>query len=244
MSRFVVIPARGGSKRLPNKNILPLNGKPLIHHTIDAVLGEFDIVIISTDSDRIIDTVRSKYDDSSIRYIKRNPKLATDTSKVLDTMIDIVGNNSFTMNMDEVWMCLPTCPLRTKKDVKKAISMLDDNCDGVLSITDMEFPPRLGFSKGENGRIADWHYSMPFHNGDTRSQDHDPVYRPNGAIYGMKISSFKLYKSWYRGFIKGMYMPRERSVDIDTGLDFKMAELMLEKDCLWNKFLNSLKKRS
>ena len=234
MKRIVIIPARGGSKRFPDKNITDLNGKPLIYHTFDTVLGVFDKIIFSTDSQKIADVAN--------RYVTQFPKafinpiisvdirpdnLATDTSKVIDTVDYYFSDMGYGKIYDQIWLCLPTCPLRNREDVKNSQNLLSEDIDGVLSITDYEFPPTLGLSKSDDNFISDWHESEPWKNGNTRSQDHPTVYRPNGSLYGMWSKSFDIHRNFYKGKIKGYYMPRERSADIDNKIDLTIAKNLI-----------------
>jgi len=225
MKRLCIIPARGGSKRLPDKNTRSLNGIPLIAHTINAVEGCFDKVVISSDSPAILASAGvpvNEIDDSL-----RPSKLATDDSKVIDTIryiYDAIGHD-----YDQIWYCLPTCPLRTKEDVKGAMGCLTKKVDSVVSITDYDFPPMLGLYKTELGLIYDWLDTKPYQKDNTRSQDQMRIYRPNGAIYGAWCKSFEKTRNFFTGKVEGYFMPRERSVDIDTELDFKIAEVLLNE---------------
>lgn len=231
MRTLAIIPARGGSKRFVGKNLALLHGKPLIHHTIDAALGLFDKIIITSDSENILQAVENEYGDYSASHecdleISRRPdELATDTSKVIDTVVYYHEQNP---DYDQIYLLLPTCPLRTREDIVRSMQMLTDEIDGVLSITEYDFPPSLGLLKGGKGYLVAYDTSDPWRNGNSRSQDHPTVFRPNGAIYGMWSSSFKLYKNFYKGRVLGYFMPRERSVDIDTKLDFSVAKTLIE----------------
>ena len=132
MKRLCIIPARGGSKRLPGKNIKELAGKPLILHTMDIALECFEKIIFSSDSNNIrLVALRAKEGLGEDVLCDLRPKsLAADTSKVIDTVryyfdrlqadLDISNGNEF----DQIWLCLPTCPLRTKTDVEKAQALL------------------------------------------------------------------------------------------------------------------------
>jgi CMP-N-acetylneuraminic acid synthetase len=232
MKTLCIIPARGGSKRLRGKNVKVLGDKPLIFHTIDAVLGLFDKVIVTSDDDNILQVIRDSYKNytyenkTELEISKRPDELATDTSKVIDTVVHYQEQNE---DFEQIFLCLPTCPLRTKKDIIEVKSMLGQHEDSVISITDYGFPPSLGLLKGAQGNLIAYDESDPWRNGNSRSQDHPVVYRPNGAIYGSWRESFKMYKNFYEGVVRGYYMPIERSIDIDTEFEFDMAELMLKK---------------
>ena len=229
MKTLGIIPARGGSKRFPSKNIAIINGKPLIFHTIDAVIGLFDKVIFTSDSDNIIQVVKNEYENysnenkSEFEINKRPAKLATDTSKVIDTVIYYQEKNP---EYEQIWLFLPTCPLRNKNDVINAKKLLTKDVDSVISITEYEFPPSLGLVRGAGGFITSYDYSDPWGNGNTRSQDHPTIHRPNGAVYGTWKKSFVKNKNFYKGKVKSYFMPRSRSADIDTKTDFEIAKAL------------------
>ena len=226
MKTLCIVPARGGSKRFPNKNISKLGGKPLIHHTLDVATKAFDKVLFTSDSKEILE-VASEHGADNLLVRMRPAHLATDTSKVIDTV-----NHYFEHwghQIEQIWLCLPTCPLKSLEDLENAKIQLTDDVDGVLSITEYEFPPALGLNRDYDNIISDWHESKPWLNNNTRSQDHEVVYRPNGAFYGMWSESFKKARNFYLGDIRGVYMPRKRSVDIDTIIDFKLAQILLEE---------------
>jgi CMP-N-acetylneuraminic acid synthetase len=184
MKKLCIIPARGGSKRLPRKNIKLLNGKPLIFYTIDAVLSsnQFDKVIFTSDDDEILDKVRVNYSIDTLSVVKRPDNLTSDTSKVIDTVMYFLDKE-----YDQTWLTLPTSPLK----------------------------------------IFDYDKSLPWQNGNSRSQDHPTVYRPNGALYGAWTNKLKENKNYYKGQTKGYFMPRNRSIDIDTQFEFDLAEFIL-----------------
>ena len=229
MKRLCIIPARGGSKRLPNKNVTLLDDKPLIAHTIDAAINSniFDKIIFTSDSDIILETA-SEYVGFNDKVVisKRPYELATDTSKVIDTV-----NYYFNQyESDQIWLLLPTCPLRDSNDIVKASILLTIDLDSVLSITEMEFPPSLGLNKSEDNIITSYDDSDPWVNGNSRSQDHEVVYRPNGAIYASWSEKFKDNRNFYKGKVKGYFMDRSKSIDIDTRFDFELAKQMLSYD--------------
>tara|TARA_R110000822_G_scaffold31433_32_gene91024 strand:- start:35 stop:727 length:693 start_codon:yes stop_codon:yes gene_type:complete len=226
MKRLCIVPARGGSKRFPNKNVALLNDKPLIYHTLDVAVETFDRVVFTSDSDEILGVAQKH--SSNIEVFKRPVHLATDTSKVIDTVNFYF--NKYKNEIDQIWLCLPTCPLRTAEDIRSAQALLTKDVDGVLSITEYGFPPALGLDKNNDNVLSDWHSSQPWQNNNSRSQDHPTVYRPNGAVYGMWRESFEKNKNFYLGKIKGHFMSREKSIDIDTALDFKIAQTLLSEE--------------
>ncbi len=225
MKKLCVIPARGGSKRLPRKNIKILNGKPLVFYTIDSVIKSmiFDKVIFTSDDDEILKIVSDNYSKKILEVIKRPLELATDTSKVIDTVLHFLDDN-----YEQTWLTLPTSPLKISDDFIKSSKLLTKDIDSVISYTEMEFPPTLGLILNDDNTLVDYDKLKPWYNGNTRSQDHPTVYRPNGAIYGSWTSKLKENKNYYVGQIKGYFMPRNRSVDIDTQFEFDMVEYMLK----------------
>ncbi len=224
MKRLCIIPARGGSKRLPGKNIKLLNGKPLIFYTLDAVITSqvFDKIIFTSDNDEILDKVKLNYSIGKLSVIKRPNNLASDTSKVIDTVMYFLDEE-----YDQTWLTLPTSPLKTSDDFIQSTKLLDQDTDSVLSYTEMEFPPTLGLVVGQDNKLFDYDKSLPWQNGNSRSQDHPTIYRPNGALYGSWTNKLKQNKNYYIGNIKGHFMPRMRSVDIDTQFEFDLAEFIL-----------------
>tara|TARA_B100000282_G_scaffold265893_1_gene217288 strand:+ start:1407 stop:2096 length:690 start_codon:yes stop_codon:yes gene_type:complete len=224
MKRRLIIPARGGSKRLPNKNIKKLNKKPLVFYTIDAAISsnKFDEIVFSSEDKKILKTVESHF-KNQVKIHKRPSYLAADNSKVIDTVMELIDENN-----DQTWLSLPTSPLKLESDFKNAVDKLNINVDGIISVTDMEFPPSLGILTNDKGYIRDYHSSKPWQTGNTRSQDHPNVFRPNGAIYGMWTEKLIKTKSFYKGKVLGYHMPRERSIDIDNQFDFDLAEFFLK----------------
>ena len=227
MTRLCIIPARGGSKRLPRKNIKPLNGKPLVFYTIDSVINSciFDKVIFTSDDDEILSLVSKNYSSTILDVVRRPNELATDTSKVIDTVLYFLDEE-----YDQIWLTLPTSPMKISDDFVKASELLSEDDDSVLSYTEMEFPPTLGLVVKNNNILEDYDQTNPWQNGNSRSQDHPTVYRPNGAIYGSWTKKLKENKNYYIGQTKGYFMPRKRSVDIDTQFEFDLAEFMLQKN--------------
>lgn len=226
MKRLCIIPARGGSKRLPRKNVKLLNGKPLVFYTIDSVIKSniFDKVIFTSDDDTILHIVKNNYSSTVLDVIKRPEVLATDTSKVIDTVMHFLDKS-----YDQTWLTLPTSPMKIPEDFTKASELLNKETDSVLSYTEMEFPPTLGLVVKNNNVIEDYDQSNPWQSGNSRSQDHPVVYRPNGALYGAWTAKLKENKNYYVGQTKGYFMPRNRSIDIDTQFDFDLAEFMMKR---------------
>jgi CMP-N,N'-diacetyllegionaminic acid synthase len=220
---LAVIPARGGSKRLPRKNILDLNGKPLIVWSIEAGLKSkyIDKVIVSSNDKEILDISQ----DHGADTIKRPDNLASDTATTFDAIKHTIENVE---KYDYVILLQATSPLRNEKHIDEAIELLESkNASAVVSVCETDHSPLWS-------NILDDSLSMKSFLRDEvlnkRSQDLEKYYRLNGAIYICKTE--KLLEE--RGFflkenIYAYVMDRENSIDIDEEIDFKIAEVILNK---------------
>lgn len=217
---LAIIPARGGSKRIPKKNIKFLKGKPLIAYTIDAATKskELDDFIVSTE-DKEIDRIVKRF---GVRVVKRPEELATDWAKTIDVFLDVLR-----IENPDIIVCLqPTSPFRTAEDIDGAIGVfLKGNCESVISVYEAE-PNHAWLMK-----IKDRYLKPVFGNKyfKARSQDLAKMYIPNGAIYVTTPALLRKYKSFYTSKILPYVMPIERSIDIDIPEDWKKAEQILKK---------------
>ena len=221
-SNLAIIPARGGSKRLKNKNKLLLFGKPLVRHTVQAALMSNKItdVLVSSDSDEILDI--ACLEENIIRH-KRDDSLATDTSTALELVNNIVENSS--KEYDFITLMLPTCPLRTHQHIDTAFDLISGEDDGVISVTTYNFPIELKVTTdGEYIKLSD---DSPLITGNTRSQNYQPALRPNGGFYIARWNSFVKNKNFWKGRVKYFIMNNADSVDIDTETDLQHAEILL-----------------
>ena len=214
---LAIILARGGSKRLPRKNLRNLNGKPLIAHTILSALKckYLDEVIVSSDNKEILEASK-KY---GAKIIKRPKYLANDKAKSFDALKHAIEN---TLIFDYVVLLQPTSPLRNEKHIYDAINLLEKkNADAIISVCKIEYNPY-----GSN--ILPKNFSMQnFLN--KRSSEFKNYYRLNGAIYICKINHFLKEKSLFlKNNIYAFEMPREESIDIDTEIDFKIARALIK----------------
>jgi len=221
-----LIPARGGSKGLPGKNIKPLMGKPLISWTIEQALRSkyIDQVVVTTDKIKIA-RIAKRY-GADVPFI-RPKELATSSARGIDVLLHAVKYfENEGHNFDLVLWLQPTSPLRKNVDVERAIKMLfRNNAKAVVSVTRSEHHPWL------NVRLTSDKRCMPLYKnvGKNKNRQELPVYyRINGAIYLSYIDSIKKTKSFVGKDTCAYIMPSERSVDIDTALDFEFAEFLLD----------------
>ena len=219
-----IIPARGGSKRLPRKNILELCGKPLIAWTIEAGLKSkyLDRLIVTSEDDEILD-ISKKY---GAEIIKRPFELATDTAKTIDAVKHVLENIS--EKYDYVVLLQPTSPLRTAKHIDEAIELLmNKNADAIISICEVEHSPLWCNILPPDGSLVNFLREDVI---DKRSQDLEKYYRINGAIYICKIDKLLNNGSFFlKENIYAYIMDKKSSIDIDEELDFKMAEVILKE---------------
>ena len=219
---LAIIPARGGSKRLPRKNVLDLSAKPLIAWSIEAGLkaSYVDSVIVTSDDDEILE-IAQKFGS---KIIKRPDNLASDTATSFDAIRHTLDNIE---TYDYVVLLQPTSPLRTSQHINEAIELLEEkNADAVVSVCEMEHSPlwsnTLDDSMSMQGFLKDEVLNK-------RSQDLELYYRLNGAIYICKTDKLLEEESFFlKENIFAYVMSRETSVDIDKEIDFKMASLLLD----------------
>lgn len=224
-----VIPARGGSQRFPGKNKAILDGRPLIYHSIQLAAENFTSVAFCSDCPELRD-IASQLKLSNVGIYDQ--PTASNTSKVLDCLKDVYEqreNDGF----DEIWMFLPTCPLRQHGDVVECKNILRTGYKFVVSITDMDFPPSLSLNIGVNGTIHSTCPSRPWETKHHRSQEHRLCYRPNGAIYGARWGCFRDndFNFYTNTDTVGHYMPPNRSIDIDYEQDLRIAQAMMDEKC-------------
>lgn len=220
---LAVLPARGGSKRLPRKNVLELAGKPLIAWTIEAALQSkyIDKVLVTSDDDEILQISEAM----GVATIRRPGHLAQDTSTSFDAVKHAIEN---TEAYDYIILLQPTSPLRTGQHIDEAIQLLDSkNANAVVSVTEMEHSPLWANVLPDNDSMSNFLKQEVL---NARSQDLDVHYRINGAIYICKIINLLHYCSFIiENRIYAYKMDRKSSIDIDTLLDFKFAEFMMSE---------------
>jgi CMP-N,N'-diacetyllegionaminic acid synthase len=215
---LAIIPARGGSKRLPRKNILDLCGKPLIAYSIEAGLKSkyIDKVIVSSDDDEIL-TISKKY---SAKTILRPEELANDTATTFDAIKHTIDNFE---KYDYIVLLQPTSPLRNEKHIDEAIELLESkNADAVVSVCEMDHSPLWSNVLPEDGNMNNFLRDEIL---NKCSQDLEKYYRLNGAIYICKTDKLLENKGFFfKENIFAYKMNRKNSIDIDEEIDFLMVE--------------------
>ena len=224
MNILVIIPARGGCKGIPGKNIKLLGGKPLIYYAIDVARAIVDDthICVSTDDDQIIRVVEQY--GLSVPFI-RPTELATDTAGSYGVLLHALSfYESKGEHFDAVVLLQVTSPFRTVNHVREALNLYNKDLDMVVSVKETDSNPYyLCFEEDTEGMLhiskGDGHY--------TRRQDCPPVYEYNGAIYIINPERMKAMPlNKFKKRVKYV-MDREHSVDLDTMMDWMIAEYMI-----------------
>ena len=178
MTNLAVIPARGGSTRLKNKNVCPINGKPLIAYTIEEAIKSrlFSKIIVSTDSDKI-SAVANDYPEIEIH--KRPEAYAGSKVTVVEAIVDLMESSK--EKYDTITYMLPTCPFRNAEDIKEGMNLLKQNTDTVISACYYEEPIQLAMIRAEDG--TGYPVFDNLRAGLTNSKYIQKYIKPNGGFY-------------------------------------------------------------
>ena len=222
-----LIPARGGSKGLPQKNVKSLLGKPLIAWTFEQSLASkyLDQVIVSTD-DKEIASVSERF-GVKVPFV-RSEELATDEARMVDVVLHAI--NWFENNdriYDLIVLLQPTSPTRITGDIDNAIELLfKKGASSIISVCEDGYPPFLSNTLPEDGSMKN--FVKDEHLGKNR-QELPQSFRINGAVYVVYSDYLKKEKEFLGNNTYAYTMPGNRSIDIDNMIDFKLAELILQE---------------
>lgn len=223
MNNLAIITARGGSKRIPKKNIKEFCGKPIIAYSVEAALQSevFDEVMVSTDSDEIAE-VAKRY-GASIPFL-RSEATSNDfatTSDVLNEVLDEYDKRGYAF---EYFACIyPTAPFVTREKLRRAFEILSNSdADSVRTVVQYSYPPQRAFVC-KDGLLT---YQFPQYY-RSRSQDLEPVYHDCGQFYLYRTSSFRAFGD--AGKMLPLIVPEEETQDIDNYSDWNLAELKFRK---------------
>lgn len=219
---IAIIPARSGSKGLKDKNIKELSGKPLIAHTIDAAIksGVFDYILCSTDSKKYAQI--AKQYNAEVPFL-RSEQNSGDKAGSWDVVKEVLSK--LDTKYDIVALLQPTSPLRTAQNIKDAVNMLiEKDANAVVSVCETQHPMFWCNTLPEDNSFKNFikpEYQLP-------RQQLPKTYTINGAVYVVKtdyLNNLDLYSDNCFAYV----MPKENSIDIDSELDFRLAELYLNK---------------
>jgi CMP-N,N'-diacetyllegionaminic acid synthase len=225
MKPLVIIPARGGSKGVPGKNIKKLNGKPLIWYTIEAARSQFtdEFIMVSTDDPIIANIV----EEIGIKVPQLRPKtLATDTTDTYDVvMYSIAEFEKSNYYPDTLILLQPTSPFRNGNHIAEALKLYNEQLDMVVSVCQTKSNPYFTLmEEDQNGWLK-----KSKEGNFSRRQDCPEVYEFNGAIYIVNIASLRKAKFNQLAKVKKYVMDDRSSIDIDTPLDWEFAEFISQK---------------
>lgn len=225
-SRFVVavIPARGGSKGIPRKNLRELAGKPLIAHTIDAARHSklCDVVVVSTEDAEIARVAR----DFGAEVVMRPAELATDEAPTEPTLLHAVAaiEDRHEATADVVVLLQATSPLRPASAIDAAVRRLCvDGCDSVVAV-------RSDHGAHFTGVVREGRFVPPYDpQARRRRQDMEPLYRETGALYAVTRNLLFASKCRMGGDMRPLVLSEEEAMDIDTASDFALVERFIER---------------
>tara|TARA_B100001057_G_C22853551_1_gene951902 strand:- start:2690 stop:3367 length:678 start_codon:yes stop_codon:yes gene_type:complete len=220
MKTIGIIPARGGSKGIPGKNIKTISGKPLIEFTIESAFDSksIDTLVVSTDSNDIISAVK-KY--KNLVIVKRPIELCTDYSTTESCLLHACKQVEDKINVmhDIVVTLEPTSPLRKKDTISKAVNILKNkNFDSVMGVVETD---------SLIGRIIDNKFEYIFKNQSRRRQDRLFLYKESSTIWATKYDALKKNNSVLGKKIYPLIVSKEEAIDINTNFDFISAEAHL-----------------
>ena len=226
MRRLAIIPARSGSKGLKDKNIKELAGKPLIAYSIECAIQSkcFDKIFVSTDSQHYADIAIKYGADASFLRSAENSGDKADSWSVVREVVKRFRDAG--EEYDEIMLLQPTSPLRNSDDIVRSVELLHEkNGNAVISVTECDHSPLWSNTLPEDGCMD--HFVRDEIRGVPRQQL-PTYYRYNGAIY---LLTAKELENREHLFEKGCYayiMDQDRSIDIDTELDFMIAEVIMK----------------
>lgn len=225
MARLAVIPARGGSKRLPHKNVRTLAGKPMLAYTVEAALasGLFDMVVVSTD-DREIAAVAAEH-GAQVPFL-RQAALADDFTPVSAVTLDALSRlDGDGQRFDEVAQLMANCPLRDAEDVKASLAAFQATPhEAQVSVTSYGWlNPWWALQRDEEGAAK----AVFEERLRSRSQDLPPLFCPTGAIWWISADALRREGTFHIRRRAMFELAWHKAVDIDDQADFELAELLL-----------------
>ena len=221
MKCLAIITARGGSKRIPKKNIKDFCGKPIIAYSIEAALNSkiFDEVMVSTDSEEIANVARTY---GAIVPFMRSAQNADDYATTYDVLLEVVNKyKELGKVFDYIGCIYPTAPFVTAEKLNTAFNkFIESNADTLIPVVKFSFPPQRGFVISKDNYLK---YKWP-ENKNKRSQDLEPIYHDAGQFYFHKIAVFDVEKKAQNSKIIPFELEETEVQDIDNITDWQLAE--------------------
>lgn len=218
---IAIITARGGSKRIPHKNIKEFCGKPIIEYSIEAAkeAGIFDDIMVSTDDDVIADIAIKA--GAKVPFM-RSKQTSNDYATTADVLKEVLGKYKEAGRIFEIACCIyPTAPFVTGDKLKKAVEILESkDFDSVMPVTPFSFPPLRGMKLDNEKLQYKWpEYAMK------RSQDIETIYHDCGQFYSLNVSRFLNTGLLVTDNTGGIVISEMEVQDIDNEIDWELAEL-------------------
>lgn len=221
MTSLCIIPARGGSKRIPRKNIKPFMGKPIIAYSIEAALnsGFFDEVMVSTDDEEIADVARQY--GASVPFL-RSSETSNDYATTVDVLLEVVNRYKEQEKIFDVICCLySTAPFVTSERLKEAASQIADNVDACFTIVQYSYPIQRSLRINESEYVE---MKFPEHL-KSRTQDLEKVYHDAGQFYFVKTDALIQEKTVWCKRTAPLILSELEVQDLDTLTDWQLAEM-------------------
>ncbi len=219
MTAVAIIPARGGSQRLPRKNIADFLGRPMLAYTVDAAIdsGCFARVVVSTEDDEIAE-VASR---AGAAVDRRSPELATHQVGLVDVCLDFLAREEREGRQWQYLACLyATAPMRNAQDIRDTMALLEPGrCGFAMAVTSYDHYPHQALKFEAGAALTPMWPDLV----TKRGSDLPALRAGNGSTYAVDVTEFRKYRSFYGPNLRGHDMPRDRSVDIDTRDDLDFA---------------------
>ena len=221
MKKIAIITARGGSKRIPYKNIKDFLGKPILAYSIEAAIasGEFDEVMVSTDDEKIAE-IAKQYGAKVPFY--RSEKTSGDFATTNDVLLEVIDEYEKRGQSFDMGVCIyPTAPFVTGEKIRNAVRTLEESdADTLIPVVQFSYPPKRSMVI-RDGKLIFAHPEFI----DSRSQDLESEYHDVGQFYCFKIEAYKKNKKLMLGNILPMVIDETEVQDIDNESDWKIAEI-------------------
>ncbi len=221
MRSICVIPARGGSKRLPRKNVVEFFGKPMIAYSIEAAKASerFARIVVSSENAETLEIAR-KYGAEPVR---RKATLASDSARISEVLLDFLDQEEAAGRTYDVVGCLlAAAPLRRAEDVAAVMDLIKPGaCHFAMAVTAYDLPPHQALKVDTDGTLkAMWPDLV-----DLRDEQVGKLVVDNGSTYAATADAFRKQKNFYGSPLRGHIMPRERSVDLNSSVDLEIAKV-------------------
>lgn len=227
MKKIAIITARGGSKRIPRKNIKEFCGKPILAYSIEAALssGLFDTVMVSTDDKEIADIAQSF--GAKVPFY-RSEKTANDFATTNDVLLEVLDEYEKRGEHFEIACCIyPTAPFVTAGKLQKAFEqLLASDADTLIPVVAFSYPPQRAMIVKEGRLVFEYPQYL-----DSRSQDLEPHFHDVGQFYVFRTEAFRQNKKLMVGNILPMEVPELEVQDIDNQTDWEIAEMKYRIQC-------------